>query len=159
MDNNLIFASLIMAAGLLGAVVPVLPGPPLVWLGAFFYAYMTKFEQYGWPTLILLLLLAFIGSTADTWLSALITRKSGASVWTTVASLVGGIIGLLFFSLPGLFIGALGAIVLVEYSQHKDWNKVLQASKGYLKGYLLSLVVQIITCLVMIGIFVAALIF
>jgi uncharacterized protein len=150
MDNHLLLALLIMAAGFLGSVLPILPGPPLVWLGALYYGWATQFAAYGWPTLILMLLLAIAGSTADTWLSAIVTRKSG---------IVGGIVGLLVLSLPGLFIGALGAIALVEYSQHKDWNKVLQASKGYLKGYLLSLVVQVLTCLVMIGIFVAALVF
>jgi uncharacterized protein len=159
MDNHLLLALLIMAAGFLGSVLPILPGPPLVWLGALYYGWATQFAAYGWPTLILMLLLAIAGSTADTWLSAIVTRKSGASIWATLASIVGGIVGLLVLSLPGLFIGALGAIALVEYSQHKDWNKVLQASKGYLKGYLLSLVVQVLTCLVMIGIFVAALVF
>ena len=56
-------------------------------------------------------------------------------------------------SLPGLFIGALGAIALVEYYQHKDWNKVLKASKGYLIGYALSLVVELLCCFLIIGIF------
>jgi uncharacterized protein YqgC (DUF456 family) len=34
MDDITLHTTIIMGVGLLGAVVPVLPGPPLVWLGA-----------------------------------------------------------------------------------------------------------------------------
>ena len=156
MDNLTLYTAIIMGIGLLGAVVPVLPGPPLVWLGAMYYSYHTGWSEVGPPMLALLFVLAIAGSTADVWMSALGAKKSGASGWATVASMVGGFIGLLVLSLPGLFIGSIAAIALVEYSRHKDWNKVLGASKGYLVGYLLSIVVQIITCVVMIGLFLAA---
>jgi uncharacterized protein YqgC (DUF456 family) len=156
MDDITLHTTIIMGVGLLGAVVPVLPGPPLVWLGAMYYSYRTDWTEVSWLTLAVLFLLAVIGSTADVWMSALGAKKTGASGWATLASMVGGFIGLLVFSLPGLFIGSIAAIALVEYSRHKDWNKVLHASKGYLAGYLLSIVVQIFTCLLMIGLFVAA---
>jgi uncharacterized protein YqgC (DUF456 family) len=103
-----------------------------------------------------LALLAVAGATSDIWASALGAKKSGASGWATVASAVGGVIGLLLLSIPGLFIGAIAGIALVEYSRHKDWNAVMKASGGYVVGYLVSLVVQLFVCLLMMGIFAAA---
>jgi hypothetical protein len=156
MNQDLLAAAIIMGIGLIGTVVPLLPGPPLVWLGALYYAYRTNWTEVGWPMLILMLVLALIGSTANTWMSYFGARKGGASLWSSLASIVGGLVGMMVFSLPGAIIGAIGAIALVEYSLHRDWNKVLHAGKGYMVGYLLSMVVEVIVCLAIIGLFVAA---
>ena len=154
--NIQIETAIIMGIGLLGCVVPLLPGPPIVWLGALYYAWRTEWTQVGWPMLTLLLVLTLIGSTANYWMSYLGARKSGASPWASLASLVGGVIGMIVFSLPGAIIGAIGGIALVEFRRHRDWKAVLRASGGYVVGYLLSMVVEVVICLIMIGLFVAA---
>jgi uncharacterized protein YqgC (DUF456 family) len=156
MNQTLLEAAAIMLVGFIGCVAPLLPGPPIVWLGALYYGWKTGFADYGWPTLLLMLIFALIGSTAEYWLSYFGARKSGASVWSSLAALVGGLVGLLVFSLPGLVIGSFGAIALVEWNQHKDWNKVLKAGTGYLVGYLLSMVVEIICCIAVVIIFIVA---
>ena len=148
--------AIILLAGVLGCVIPALPGPPLVFLGVLFYAWRTHWEQLSWPSLSLIFILMLVGATSNVWLSFLGARKSGASVWGSVAAFFGGLIGLIIFSLPGLFIGALGAIAIVEYSRHKDWRKVLNAGKGYLAGYLLSVVVELGVCFLMIAVFLLA---
>ncbi len=153
MNTYLILALAMMAVGLVGAVVPMIPGPPFVWLGAFYYAWRTGYDEVGVFTLVLLGALAIAGGTSDWWLSYLGARRAGASGWSTLASFVGGIIGLLLLSLPGMLIGSLAAVVLVEYSRHRDWRRVLRASGGYLAGWLLSTVVEVAVCVVMIGIF------
>jgi uncharacterized protein len=159
MNQDLLAAAIIMAIGLIGTVIPLLPGPPLVWLGALYYAWRTNWTEVGWPVLILLLALALIGSTANTWMSYFGARKSGASLWSSLASIAGGLIGMMVLSLPGAIIGAVGAIAFVEYSLHRDWNKVLHAGKGYLAGYLLAMIVEVLVCLLMVGLFAAAVYF
>ena len=157
MPDISIQTAIIMAAGLIGCIIPALPGPPLVFLGAIYYAWQTGWKEISWPSLSFLFVLMLVGATSNFWLSFLGARKSGASVWTSVAAFIGGIVGMIFLSLPGLFIGALGAIALLEYSQHKDWRKVLNAGKGYLAGYLLSIVVELAVCILMIFVFLIAL--
>ena len=152
-SDPLVFAWLIMVVGLIGTFVPLLPGPPIVWLGAFYYAWQTKYAEVGPVLLVLLASLAIAGSTSDIWASAIGARKGGASIWATVASIVGGTVGLFTLSIPGLFIGAIAGIALVEYQRHKSWNAVLKASGGYVVGYFISLVVQVLVCLLMMGIF------
>lgn len=156
MNEHLPAAAIMMVLGLAGCVIPVLPGPPLVWLGAMYYAWRNDWTQIGWPMLLLLFILAVIGSTADLWMGYLGAKKGGASIWASLASLAGGLIGLIVFSIPGAIIGSLGAIALVEYYRHKDWNKVLRAGGGYMVGYLLAMVVELAICLVMIGLFAVA---
>jgi uncharacterized protein len=156
MNQPLLEAALIMAVGFIGCVAPLLPGPPIVWLGALYYGWKTNYAEFGWPTLLLMLIIAVIGSTAEYWLAYFGARKSGASVWSSLAALAGGAVGLLVFNLPGLIIGSFAAIAAVEWQRHKDWSKVAKASAGYLAGYLLSIVVEIVTCIIIVGIFVAA---
>lgn len=148
--------AIIMGVGLLGAILPLIPGPPIVWLGALYYAWQTGWVEVSWPSLILLLLLALVGSTADLWMGYLGASKGGASIWATVASIVGGAIGLFTLGVIGAIVGSVAAIVLVEYLRHRDWRKVLRASGGFVVGWLLATVVEIVICLVMIGLFVAA---
>lgn len=156
MNQTLLESTIIMAVGFIGCFVPFLPGPPIVWLGALYYAWKTNYAEFGWPTLLLMLILTLVGSTADLWMSYFGARKSGASPWTSLAAMLGGFIGLLILSLPGLVIGSFAAIAVVEYGRHKDWNKVARAGAGYLAGYLLSMVVEILVCLLIIGVFIGA---
>lgn len=156
MNEVLLITIIIMALGLIGSVLPLLPGPPIIWLGALYYAWSTGWTAVGWPSLLLLLILAIIGGTADLWMGYFGASKGGASGWATLASLVGGIVGFLIFNIIGAMIGSIAAIVLVEYGRHRDWNKVLRASGGYLVGSLLASVVEVVIALLMIGLFIAA---
>ena len=155
MDQTLLLAFGIMLAGLVGCVAPVLPGPPLVWLGALFYGWQTDWERVGPVFLGFTLLLALAGGTADVWMGFLGAKKGGASFASQIAALVGGLIGLLLLSVPGLLIGSIGAIALFEWRRHRDWNAVMRAGGGYLAGYLLSMVVEVVTALLIIGLFAA----
>lgn len=157
MSQPAIETAIIMFVGLLGVVLPLFPGPPIIWLGALYYGWQTGWAQIGWPSLTLLLVLAIIGSTSDLWVSSLSARRSGASGWATLASLAGGVVGLFTPLGPfGLIIGSLGGIVLAEYLRHRNWQNVLRSARGYLVGWLLSLLVQGTVCVLMIVIFLIA---
>jgi uncharacterized protein YqgC (DUF456 family) len=156
MSQIAVETAIIMVIGLLGAVLPLFPGPPIIWLGALYYAWRTDWTSVGWPSLTLLLLLAIAGSTADIWVSSLGARRGGASGWATLASIVGGVIGLFTLGVFGAIAGSLAGIVLVEYMRYGNWHNVLRASRGYVVGWLLSMVVQVAVCVLMIGLFIIA---
>lgn len=157
MTTDLIIALLIMGVGLLGAILPFLPGPTLVWLGALYYSWRTNWVEISPWTLLALLVVALLASTADLWMSYLGSRQGGAHWMSSLAGLVAGLVGLFLFSLPGMLIGAVAAILAVEYHQHGSWTQAWQAGKGYLAGYLVSLLVQLGAGIVMIVWFLLAL--
>ncbi len=161
MDQTLILTLAIMLAGLVGCVAPVLPGPPLVWLGALFYGWQTDWEKIGPVFLAIALVVALIGGSADLWMGFLGAKKGGASLGSQVAALAGGIVGFLVlgFSVPGLLLGSIAALALFEWRRHRDWNAVLRAGGGYLAGYLLSVVVELVAALLILGFFVARIYF
>lgn len=155
MGSDFNVALLIMAIGVVGAIAPLIPGPPIVWLGALYYAWRTQWTELGVGSLTVLGVLAIVGGTSDWWLGYLGARRGGASGWATVASFVGGIVGLLVLNVPGMLLGSVAGVVLVEFTRHRDWRRVLRAGGGYLVGWLLSTVVEVVVCLLMIGLFLA----
>ncbi len=155
MGSDFNVALLIMAIGVVGAIAPLIPGPPIVWLGALYYAWRTQWTELGVGWLTVLGVLAIVGGTSDWWLGYLGARRGGASGWATVASFVGGIVGLLVLNVPGMLLGSVAGVVLVEFTRHRDWRRVLRAGGGYLVGWLLSTVVEVVVCLLMIGLFLA----
>lgn len=96
-----------MLAGLVGCVVPILPGHLLILAGAVAYRIM-KGADAGlawWGFAVLVLLLAI--SQAFEFMSGSIgSRWFGGSKWGAVGALVGGIAGLFFFPI-GLLVGPL----------------------------------------------------
>lgn len=150
----LVITALVMLIGLLGTVLPVLPGTVLILLGALFYAVLDGFQSVGWPTLLVLALLTAVATTADIWVGGLGARAGGASGWSILAGLVGGFAGLVFFNLPGAIIGAILGVLILEIVRVRDWRKALKAGSGWAAGWLLSVLVQLGLGLVMIAIFV-----
>lgn len=152
--NTVLAISLvIMAIGLVGIVVPVIPGTILIFAAALAFAIFDGFQAVGWPTVIVLGLLTLVATTADLWATSVAARAGGASGWSVVAGLIGGGVGLLVLSLPGAIIGAVAGVVGVEVLRVGDWRKALQAGGGWLAGWLISAVLQLAVGLAMIAIF------
>ena len=137
---------LLIILGLIGAVVPLLPGPIIIWLGALLWAWGDGFVRVGWPTLTLLLLLALLAWASDFLLTMMIGRKSGASWRAIGGAIVGGIVGGLLLSgivpiigsLVGAILGALTGAFVVEYSATRSNEAALRAMKAYLGSMLLA---------------------
>jgi uncharacterized protein YqgC (DUF456 family) len=150
----LVVALIIMLIGLAGIVLPVLPGTVLIFVGALIYAIVEGFASVGWPTLLVLGLLALVATGAELWTSSLGAKAGGASGWSLLAGLAGGLIGMIFFSLPGALVGAVVGVLLVELVRVRDWRRALKAGGGWAVGWLLSVVVQLVIGLAMVAIFV-----
>jgi uncharacterized protein YqgC (DUF456 family) len=145
---------LVMTLGLIGTVVPVLPGSILILLAALVYAILDGFRVIGWPTLIILGVLTLLSTLAEVWVSSAGARAGGASGWSVAAGLVGGFVGLLVLSLPGAIVGAILFVLAAELIRLKDWRQALKAGGGWMVGWLLSTVVSAGLALTMIAIFV-----
>jgi len=86
-----------MLVGLIGIVVPILPGTVLIWLGVLAYALVESFQAIDWLTFVVLTLIALLTGTADIWLALLGAKTGGASFWALVYGMIGGIVGFFLF--------------------------------------------------------------
>jgi uncharacterized protein YqgC (DUF456 family) len=166
----------LMAVGLVGSVVPGLPGVTLIFLSALLYAFLTNFQTVGAVLLVILFVLAALAFLADFIATSYGARRFGASNWGTVGAAVGGIagalIGLLFLgigSLFGLILGTIAGVFVGEYLRRQrqgdpetedpaeaDWRRASRAAGGVIAGYLASAVVQGLLGLASVVIFVFA---
>src|ERR671921_610902 len=123
MEGPLLALTLVlMFVGLLGSVLPGLPGVTLIFLSALVYAIITDFRTIGAAILVILFIFAAIAFVADFVATSYGARRFGASNWGTVGGAIGGIagalIGLLFLgigSLFGLILGTIAGVFLGEY--------------------------------------------
>jgi hypothetical protein len=160
---NLVFALgyLLILLGLIGAVVPVLPGPFLIWLGALVWAWGDGFQRIGWPTLMILLLLALLAWGSDLILNLVIGRRAGTSWKAFIAAIVGGIGGGLLLSgiapvigsLVGAALGALAGVFAVEWWDKRDRRAAWAAVRAYTGSMILAAIVEIVIAVAMVSLF------
>ncbi len=157
-----VFALGLMAVGLVGAVLPVVPGAPLIWLAAALWAWSDGFERVGAPTLALLALLAMLSWATDLLITTYTSRRAGAGWVTVFVSIVAGMVGAVLLGglvpligpVIGAIIGASAGIVAVEYRRQRDWHRAWSVAGAYVLGYILGSLAQVVICLTMIVVFV-----
>ncbi len=145
-----IVVAFVMALGLMGVVLPVLPGLLLIWAAAVFYGFMVGFGTVGWTVVGLLTVLAAAGAIKSVVIPRRAAVESGASGWAQLGAALGGVVG--FFVIPvfGLILGALAGLLAVEYVLKGDWNEALVAVRGTARGFGISVVIDLILGIVMI---------
>ena len=154
-------ALVIMGVGLLGVILPVLPGLALVWIGALVFALAERFASVDPVTFAALTLLAALGVTADVWMTQLGARLGGASFKSQLAGLAGGVIGAAAFFLAGgwsapvgAFLGSIAGVLLAEYGQKKAWGQAFRSGFGWMAGWLASTLLQLAIGVVMVLLFI-----
>jgi uncharacterized protein YqgC (DUF456 family) len=159
-DPGAVLAFVLIAIGLVGAVVPVIPGPPLVWLGIFVWALNTRFERVEGITLAVLGAIALVATFSEYWLQPISQRRAGLGWKNILAAFGGGIvggIGLTFIpvagTLFGAVIGSLLGTMAVTYLEKRNGRAALHAARVYLLGCALSALIEVTLSLVMLGIF------
>jgi len=168
-----------MFVGLIGSVVPGLPGVTLIFLSALLYAILTHFQAVGVTVLVILFVFAALAFLTDFFATSYGARRFGASNWGTVGGAIGGIVGALaglflagIGSLFGLIIGTILGVFAGEYLRRErrgtpeeqeatdaDWRRASRAAGGVIVGYLASAVVQGLLGLASVVIFVLALVY
>lgn len=157
MADGLLLAggSILVLAGLVGVIVPGLPGVVFVYLGLFFIAWADSFVRVGWITLTILLVIGAAAWAADMVTTTYGARRFGASRWAAVGAGIGMFIGF-WFGLPGIIIGPFAGALLVEWLVRKNFIEAGKAGIGTWIGLLLGTAVKIALVFVMIGIFLIA---
>jgi len=146
-----VLAVVLVAVGLLGLVLPLIPGVPLVYLGIVVAAWAGGFTKIGAFTLLLCGVLAAVAFVVDYVSGVLGAKRMGATPWGLLGAFVGTIVGL-FFGLPGLILGpAVGAIGF-EYWKDPKFKKASKAGAGVVIGFALGVVAKCAIALTMLGI-------
>lgn len=146
-------AVLLVVAGLVGLVLPALPGPPLIFLGLLSGAWAEGFAKVGLKTLLVLAVMAAVAYLADFVAGAYGARRFGASPKSAVGAAIGAVVGI-FFGLPGLLLGPFVGAVIGELIEVRDIMAAGRAGVGATVGLVLGTAAKVSLGLSMVAVFI-----
>lgn len=152
-------AIILFIMGVIGIIVPLLPGILLIWGGVLFYAATIDHFSLISPWLFALItLIALAAGTADLWLSLFGAKKTGASWTTLLLGVAGAIVGTFLIAIPllGTLIGYAAGILIGEFLRLHDFRAAVRASVGGVIGWGVGTALQLVGGLLIIGLFVLA---
>jgi uncharacterized protein YqgC (DUF456 family) len=146
-----VIGAALLAAGIAGLVLPVLPGAVLLVAGVVVIAWAGSFTVVGWGTVAFAGAMGLAITAVDAAASVLGAKAFGASKWAVIGSGVGLVVGL-FLGLPGIVLGpAVGAIAF-EYARNPDFERALRAGVGAFVGFIVGSVLKVTLAFVLVGV-------
>ncbi len=152
-----VLAAVLIVVGVIGTVVPALPGVPLVFAGMFVAAWADGFQHVGLWTLIGLGVLTLIAVAVDFFAGLAGAKRVGASRLALIGAAVGTIVGL-FFGIPGLLLGPFLGALIGELFAGATLKRAAGVGVGAWLGFLVGTVLKLAVCFAMLGLFALALI-
>jgi uncharacterized protein YqgC (DUF456 family) len=147
-----ILVGLFLLIGLIGSVLPFLPGTLLIWVGAFIYAWATDFDTVGTAQLLILAFLTALAYGVDYVAGALGVKKIGGSRWAMLGATLGAVVGV-FFGPLGLILGPIIGAVTAELARSQEIQASLQSGVGSALGMLAGAVARFSLAVIMVGLF------
>ena len=144
MDYVLIGLGIIlMITGLLGCILPILPGPPLSYLGLLTLHFTERYEFSGSFLVLWGLITAFVYGL-DYVIPVWGTKKFGGSKRGVWGSIIGMVIGFFFFPPLGIIFGPFFGAVIGEFSAGKDSLAAFKSGFGSFIGFFTGTILKII---------------
>lgn len=139
----------LLLLGVIGSVLPLLPGPILIFIGGVLHTILRPESAMSWPGLAILFLLLVLAYVVDFLSGAMGARWFGASRWGMAGVVVGGIVGL-FFAPLGFILGPLaGAFAFEIFFAKKRLSPAAKSTWGTLLGAGVGLVLRLAISLMM----------
>ena len=144
----IIFAIVAGIIGILGSILPGLPGPPISWVGLLLL-YLWGPEEMSISTLVVWGVVTVLITIIDYWIPMYFTKVTGGSKYAERGSLIGMIIGI-FLTPIGMIMGAfLGALIAEMTCANKDFGPALKVAIGSFIGFMLGTGIKIIVSVLM----------
>ena len=144
MDYFLIISGALMTViGIAGSVLPVLPGPPISYLGILFLHWTSKY-QFNLKFLILWAVISLAVILVDQLIPVWGTKKFGGSKQGVWGSLIGLLSGMIFLGPPGIVLGPFAGAVIGELLAGKRSSQALRSGIGSVFGFLAGTVLKLI---------------
>jgi uncharacterized protein YqgC (DUF456 family) len=151
-----IAATLLIAVGVAGTVLPALPGTILVLAGIVLGAWLDDFSRVKPWVVSIIAVLAVLAWVTDYVATVMGAKKAGASTLAIVGAALGTIIGIFMGLIGVLFMPFVGAVI-GEFIAQKNARQAAKVGLATWLGLLLGTVVKLVLVFMMLGIFVAAL--
>jgi uncharacterized protein YqgC (DUF456 family) len=158
----IIMAFVCLLTGIVGSIVPGLPGPPISWLGLLLAGFTPWVENTPMLLVVTAAVAVFI-TVMDYVIPSLTTKRYGGSkygIWGCniglVISIVGlpfgptGLLGIIFWPFVGAFVG--------EYIKQQDFQPAFRAGIGAFIGFLTGTLLKVVYCVALLVVVIVAMV-
>ena len=145
MDGSLwvlVGVAFVMAVGLVGTLLPFVPGLPLIWVAALGFGVSEGFDSTAWIAMIFITLFMAAGILAKVILPQRRASAAGAPTTTLTFAAVTGVIGFFLIPIVGLPLGAVAGVLVAEYRRTNDWAVARRSTKEVVIGFGLGTLVE-----------------
>jgi uncharacterized protein YqgC (DUF456 family) len=146
-----LLVGLVMVAGVVGVVVPVLPGLLLSFAAGLVWVW----QDGGGPTRVLvgvvLTGLLVAGTSAKYLLPARSATGAGAPRSTLLAGVLGAVAGFFLIPFLGVVVGGVGAVYLAELRRLRDGRAAGRSTWAVLKAVGIGMLVELVAAVLMLG--------
>ena len=157
MDIILVIVSaLCIVIGLIGSFLPIIPGPPLSWIGLLLL-HVTKSVQMNVTLLVITGIIALLIFILDYLIPAMGTKKFGGSKSGMIGTIIGLIIGLISPIPGGVILGPFLGAFIGEMLHKNDSKLAFRAAMGSFIGFLASTFIKFIVAIIYFGIYISIL--
>lgn len=139
----LVFGIILIIIGLVGCILPVLPGPPISFIGLLLLQF-SRFADYSLNFMLLMGFIALLVSVIDYIVPIWGTKKMGGSKAGIWGATIGMIFGIFFFPPVGLILGPIIGAIGAEMIKGEEFNKSFRAGMGSLFGFMMGIGIKLI---------------
>jgi uncharacterized protein YqgC (DUF456 family) len=150
----LIIGLLLNGLGILGCVIPTLPGPFISWLSLFLFFLLPEHEL-STTTLVVTGIFMALVSALDYIVPVLGAKKFGSSREGVIGGMIGIVLGLFFFPPFGIILGPLVGTVIGDIIAGGTFTKALNSGVGSMLGFILGTSIKLIFSITVLVIFTA----
>lgn len=151
---------LLMVVGVVGAVVPALPGSSLILVAVLIWGAVAGFSGLGWA-LGVAVAVAVLSIGIDFLATYWGAKRAGVSKWGQIGAIVGLLVGMLGLlpawvlggPLLGIVVGALLGAIAGEYLYRRDWNLAFNAGISVVVSSLVGNLIQGVLALAAVVVF------
>lgn len=155
----LIFGFAALLIGMAGCVLPVIPGPLVAFLSLVIMDLAKDWQAFPMTFLLVMGIIALLLSLLLDYLVSLAgARKYGASRAGLWGSVIGMLIGVIFFPPLGIFLGALVGAVVAEVLVGKKTGQAMRVGWGIFLGNMVGIVIKFAYCLMVLFFYIKELI-
>lgn len=140
----LIVAFLCILIGVVGCIIPGLPGVPVAYVGLWI-AQAADRVDFSWKVLVVWGVVTIVVSILDYVVPAWGTKRYGGSKFGVWGSMIGVLVGLAF-GVVGVIIGPLVGAIIGELIGGKELTQALRAGWGSFVGFLFGTIIKLICC-------------
>jgi uncharacterized protein YqgC (DUF456 family) len=153
-----ILAVVLVVVGLVGIVMPAVPGHLLILIGLVVGAWADGFTRVGFWTLVIIATIGLASYGIDFAAAAMGVRRLGATPRAMTGAALGTLLGL-FFGLPGIVLGPFLGAVIGELTATRNFARAGKAGVAAWIGFVIGVAVKVSFAFLMIAIFLTALVF